>query len=83
MLHDAKVVGDKDIRQAEFLLQILKQVHHLRLDRHVERRDGLVGDDQLRLQGQRPCNANPLPLSAGELMRITLQMTLCQAHDVD
>ena len=40
---------DQDERQAELALQVAQQVQDLRLDRDVERRDRLVGDDQLRL----------------------------------
>jgi hypothetical protein len=34
---DRQVVRYEDRRDAELLLQLLEQVHHLRLDRHVER----------------------------------------------
>ena len=43
-----EVVGDEDVRQLELALQVLQQVEDLRLDRDVERRHGLVADDQLR-----------------------------------
>ena len=43
----AEVVGDDDHRHAEFSREILHQLEDLRLDRHVERRRRLVGDDQL------------------------------------
>ena len=48
------------------------QVQHLRLDRHVERRDGLVGDDELRLDGERAGDPDPLPLPAAELVRLAV-----------
>ena len=59
-------------RQAEAVLQILEQVDDLRLDRHVERRDRLVADDELRLAGERPGDADALALAAGELVRIAV-----------
>ena len=37
----------------EVALQVAQQVEDLRLDRHVERGDRLVGHDQLRLQRER------------------------------
>ena len=51
-----------------------EQVDDLRLDRDVERRDGLVGDDQLRVQGERAGDADPLALAAGELVRVAVQV---------
>ena len=66
---DAEVVGDEEVGEAELLLQVLEQVEDLGLDRDVERRDGLVGDDQLRVQGERPGDADALALAAGELVR--------------
>ncbi len=47
--HDLQVVRDEQIGDAQLLLQVHQQVQHLRLDRHVERRHRLVGDDQLRI----------------------------------
>ena len=65
----AEVVRDEQIRQAELVLKLLEQVDDLRLHGHVERRHRLVGDDQLRVQRQRPGDADALALPAGELVR--------------
>ena len=46
--HDGEIVRDEEIGEPELALQVGQQVEHLRLDRHVERRDRLVGDQQLR-----------------------------------
>ncbi len=54
VLDDGEVVGDEQHRQAEAVLQVGQQVDDLRLDRDVERRHGLVGDDELGLHRQRP-----------------------------
>jgi hypothetical protein len=35
---DGQVVRDEDVGQLELVLQVLEQVDHLRLDRHVQRR---------------------------------------------
>ena len=59
-----EVVGDEQISEAEPRLQILEQVDDLRLDRHVERRDRLVADDQLRLDREGAGDADPLTLPA-------------------
>ena len=69
MADDADVVGDEEVGEAELVLEVVEQVDDLRLDRDVEGRDRLVGDDQLRLQRQRPGDPDPLPLAAGELVR--------------
>ena len=34
---DRQVMRDEDVRQAEFALQLLEQVHHLSLNRYVQR----------------------------------------------
>ena len=59
VVDDAEVVRDEDVRQVELVLQVVEQVDHLRLDRDVERRDRLVRDDQLRVQGER-ARATPI-----------------------
>ena len=71
--HDGQVVGDDEVGEVELVLQLLEQVDHLRLHRDVEGRDRLVGDDELGLDGQRPGDADPLALAAGELVRVLRQ----------
>jgi len=43
--HHAEVMGDKDIREVVFLLQVLHEIQHLRLSRYVQGRDGFIGND--------------------------------------
>ena len=43
---DAEVVRDEQQRQVVARLQLAQQFEHLRLDRDVERRRRLVGDDR-------------------------------------
>ena len=45
VLHDGEIVRDEKVGNAEFLLQVDHQVDHLRLNRHIERRDRLVRHD--------------------------------------
>src|SRR4249920_773217 len=66
--HHRQVVSDEEIREAELTLELLEQVHDLRLDRDVERRHRLVEDHHPRVEGERPCDADALPLAARELM---------------
>ncbi|MNZ91384.1 hypothetical protein D3C78_1103670 [compost metagenome] len=67
-------MSDEDERKAHLAAKLVQKRNNLRLNRNVERRDRLVADDELRLQRQRTGNGNPLPLAAGELMRIAAHM---------
>jgi hypothetical protein len=72
-------VRHEEIREAEGVLQVVEQVHDLRLDRDVESRDGLVEDDELRLERERAGDPDPLPLTARELVRESVDVLLLQA----
>ncbi|MOA48216.1 hypothetical protein D3C78_1709310 [compost metagenome] len=67
-------MADEKKRDLHFALEIHEQVDHLCLDRHVERGDGLVGDDQARVERERAGDADALALAAGKSVRITLEM---------
>ena len=43
-----QVVRDEQIGQAEVSLQVLQQIDDLRLNRHVQRRDRLIANDEER-----------------------------------
>ena len=62
-----EVVGDEEHREAELALHLPDQVEHRALDRDVERRGDLVGDDDLGPAGERAGQRDALPLAAGEL----------------
>ena len=64
MLHHPEVVGDKQEGDAALVAQVGKQIDDLRLNRHIEGRDGLIGDDKIRIEDQRPGNTDPLALAA-------------------
>ncbi len=70
VMHHEQIVGDEQIRDAQLVLQLLKHIDDLRLNRHIQRRNRLVADDELRVHRECPGNADALPLAAGELMRI-------------
>ena len=63
-------------------LQLADQLQDLRLHRHVERGGRLVGDQELRIVGDRDGDHHALALAAGELMRILLEprLRLGDAH---
>ena len=79
---DAEVVGDEDVGQRELVLEVVEQVDDLGLDRHVERRDGLVGDDQARVERERARDADALALAARELVRVAVVVLGREADDV-
>ena len=65
---DVQIMRDEQVRQPHALLQIVREVDHLRLNRHIQRGDRLVADDELRLDGERAGNADALALAAGKLV---------------
>ena len=78
--HDGQVVADEQIGQLPLALQVLHDVQHLRLHRHVECRGGLVAHEKFRLGGQRAGNRNALALAARELVRVLGHVGRRQAH---
>jgi len=80
VLDHREVMGDDHEGQAVIGLEPLHQVQDLRPDGHVQRADRLVGNDDLGAQGQRPGQADALPLAAGELVRVALDRVAGQAH---
>ncbi len=78
-----QIVRDEQVRQLEPLLQIEEQRDDLGLNRDVQRRHGLVGDHQRRAQRNRPRNANPLPLTAAELVGITRQVRALESDQLE
>ena len=80
--HHAQIVGDEQVGQVHLALEFAQHVHHLRLNGHVQRGDGLVAHDELRIQSQRPGDAHALPLSAGEFVGEAVRVILAQADHV-
>ncbi len=72
MADHAQIVGDEQVRQAELLLEVLEEVENLRLHAHVERRDGLVADDEVGVDRERAGDADALALAAGEFVRVAV-----------
>ena len=66
-------MGDEHHRRPGLPLQPVHQGEDLGLDRHIQRRRGLIRDQQLRLTGQRHGNHHPLPHAARQLVRILRQ----------
>ena len=79
VLDDGEVVGDENVGQPHVLLKLLEQIENLRLDRHVQRRDRLVADDELGLDRQGAGDADALAAAAVELVGIDIDVSLGQA----
>src|SRR6516164_3424348 len=80
--NDAYVVGDQHDCRAVVTTQPSQQSQDLRLNRNIERRCRLIGDDQLRIGGNRQCNDDALPHAARKLMRIVVD-ALVRSGDPD
>ncbi len=78
--HHRQIVRYEQVGDAEALLQILQQVHHLRADRHIQRGHRFVRHDQPRLGRQRAGDRDALTLAAGEFKRAAAQMHRIQPN---
>ena len=65
-------MGDEEQRRAVAAAQVEQKVDDLRLDRHVQRRRRLVGDQQTGFADQRDGDHRALAHAAGQLMRIAV-----------
>ena len=74
---------DEEHGQRELVAQVAQQVDHLRLDRHVQRRQGLVGHDEFGLHRQGAGHADALALSPGEFVGIARSMFGRQADQFE
>ncbi len=72
-------MGNEEIGELLFLLQILQEVDHLGLDGNIEGGNRFIGDDEFRFHRQGAGNADPLTLSTTEFMRISLGVLRLQA----
>ncbi len=81
--HDGEVVRDEQVCQPALGLQIGEQIEHLRLYRHVERAHRLITYYELRLDRERARDAYPLPLAAGQLVRVPLPEGRVESHLVE
>ncbi len=78
--HHRHIVGNKQEGDAKLALQVEHQINNLRLNRHIQRRDGLVGNHHFGVQRQRAGYTDALTLPARKFMRITLSMFRQQSH---
>src|SRR5258708_6704595 len=71
--HQPHIVAHQKNGRPEALLDVAERLHDLSLDHDVEGAGRLVGDDHLRLHGNRDGNTHTLFHSTAELMRIESQ----------
>jgi hypothetical protein len=71
--HDREVVRDEQQAHLLLLHQLSQQVEDLCLDHDVERRGGLVGNEQLRLHRAGHGDHHPLALAARQFVRIAVE----------
>src|SRR5690606_8596931 len=67
---DGQVVGDEDEGEAVLVDEVGQQVEDLPAYGHVERADGLVGDEHGGTGGERAGDGDALALPAGELVGV-------------
>jgi hypothetical protein len=83
-----EVVADENDAHAELGAQVLQEFQDLILNRDVERRARLVGEQDGRTAGERDCDQHALPHPAREFVRVLPQPSLRQrnpdeAHQFD
>ena len=81
--HHCEVVRDEEIAQAEPFLQVEQQINDLGLHRDMERGDRLVADDEIRIEDERACDQDVLPLAAGEFIPIARGAAFQQSCQFD
>ena len=80
---DGEVVGDEDEREIEIGCERDEQLEDLRLHHHVEGGGRLVGEEDLRLAGERHGNGRALPHPARELVREAIRPVLGDADALE
>ena len=80
---DGEIVRDEEGGESEPLLQFTEELEHPRLHRDIERTGRLVGDQQLRVEGERPGERRALTLTSGQLVRVTVAERLRQLHGLE
>ena len=73
----------KSVANPNSLLQLAEQLEHPRLHRHVERARRLVGDQQLRVERERPRERRALALTARQLVRVPVAERRRQLHRLE
>ena len=65
---DGEIVGNEEVGEVKFFLEVHQKVDDLGLNRHIECADGFVADDELRFDGESASNADTLALASAEFV---------------
>ena len=81
LIGGGQVVGDVDERDALVAVEPVERFQDRGTQRGVDHRDRLVGQDDRRPDGQRPCDHDALALAAGQFVGMLAQgLARAQAH---
>ena len=80
MADNQQVVGNEQIGQTHFFLQLVEHVDDLCLDGNVQSGNRLVTDNELGAHSQAAGNTDTLTLAAGEFVGIAGSMLGVQTH---
>ena len=74
-----------DVHEGEPLAfpQVREQVQHAEPDRDVEHGHRLIGQQHPGPDGQRPGDGDPLPLTAGQLVRVLADVLRAERHALE
>ena len=78
--HHGQIVGNEQVCQAIFFLQVFQQVHDLRLNRDVQRCNWFVANNKFRVQSQCARDADALALATRKRMRIATREFTVKAN---
>ena len=84
VLNHRQIVGYEQIGETELFLKIPEQVDDLCLYRNIQCGDGLIAQYEIGIECKSSCNTDPLALSAGELVGISVLVPLLKTaglHD--
>ena len=65
---DGKIVGNKEVGEVKFFLEVHQKVNDLGLDRDIEGTDRFVADDKLRFDGEGAGNTDALALAPAKFV---------------
>ena len=71
--NDAHVMGDQDHTDLALICKLLDQVEHLRLNRNIQSRGRLIGDNHSRLRAQSKRDHHTLAHAAGKLVGVLVK----------
>ena len=68
VFNDGEVVGNKEVGEVKFFLEVHQKVDDLGLDRHIEGTDRFVADDKLRFDSEGAGDADALALASAKFV---------------